>query len=216
VSPSSLATLRVACDADMCTVDGKRVSTVVFRARPSLMVAPGFTESDASFAAAELRATWAHILSMPGMVAVNRATADSWFSGSEWAVWRRRLQARGVLMAPRNIGRPYADGWWVRWTGGQERAPDAPVAERLGTATIERGTLTRALCCAGEVWSEAEGAAPLGVARALLEEGLVLSEVVLDESGRLVGLETTPAVAPAQARDVASSLARWIDAALHR
>lgn len=212
VSPAALAATRLACGGDWCAIDGAPVAAVVFRASPMLLVAPGFGEDDAGFAASELRAVWAHVLAIPGVPAVNRAYADSWLSSSEWSFWRRRLAAGGVAVAPRRIGRPHAEGRWIRWTGGDEPSPDARAAERLGVASVACGTLTRMLCCVGET---IDGDRCItSVAAALLREGLVLAEALLDEEGRLVGVETVPAVPPVLAGELSSRLAGWIGAAL--
>lgn len=214
VSPCALAGVRLACGVDWCMADGEAVAAVVFRASPTLLVAAEYGEEDAAFAAAELRAVWAHVLSIPAMAAVNRAHAETWFSSSEWSFWRQRLASRGIGVAPQRIGRPYPEGTWTRWTGGGGPVPDAVVAERLGIATVASRVLTPLLCCAGGVISADPRLAAL--AEALLEEGLVLAEVLLDQEHRIAGMQSVPAISPADAPEVSVRLAEWLDAAVRR
>lgn len=220
IAPVALGSTRIACEPARCAVEGDEVRAVVFRASPALLVAPSFTREDAGFAASEIRAAWAHLLGLPGCIAVNRARADGWFSSSERVVWMRRLEARGVALAPRRIGSPFAGGQWTLWTGGTRPAPDPAACERLGAATIAPGPLARALCCGSRVFAaDAHGALKpaLGaVAEACVLEGLVLCEATVDADGRLVDIEAVPAIPAARAQEIGEHLGRWIDAALRR
>jgi len=219
VRPLELAGLPLTVEADACAVGGRRIQGIVFRLSPRLLVAPGYDPEDAGFALAELRAAWLQVLAQPRIVAMNRPDVDGWFASSEWSAWRRRLTKAGVTCAPRRIGTPFPAGWWVRWSGHVAQTPDARVAQRLGSASVEAGPLRTVLCCAGGVVAEpaldVRGSdSPL--ASALLAAGLVLAEAVVDSTGRLVTLSTLPAISEALSNKVAAKVAEWMDAAARR
>jgi hypothetical protein len=214
VHPQHLSRLMLHADADSCCIGGEPVVGVVFRADPSLLVAPEYGEDDASFAAAEVRAVRAHVLSCSGVVALNRAYADTWFASSPSAFWHRALASRGIAMAPRRLGHLYPDGLWVRWTGGIEGARTPRLCHALGAVTVEPGPLTTVLCCAGRSVDSvhrhsSERVAAL--AAAMHDLGLTLAEAVLDREDRLVDLQVLPALSADAAAYVAPLLARWFD-----
>ena len=68
------------------------------------------------------------------------------------------------------------------------------------------------MCCAGKPLGGGRGLAP--AARALLDAGIVLGELVVDERDRVVSVSTLPRLTPATVEVVADGVARWTDAAL--
>jgi hypothetical protein len=219
VMPAEVSAFGVTVGETECRLGGEAVDGIVFRLSPRLFVAPGYDDEDAAFAAAELRAAWVHLLSLPRIAVVNRPNMDGWLASSEWSAWRRRLGALGIACAPRRIGEPFSGGWWVRWAGGIGALPEGNVAQRLGSASVEAGPLHTVLCCAGEVVGAPEGDERSGdadLAVALLEAGLVLAEAVVDEQERVVALSTLPPIASEHGDEVADKVTRWLSAAFGR
>jgi hypothetical protein len=206
VRPDDVVSLSVDARADRCEVDGAEVDVVAFRAHPTLLDAPAFDRDDRSFAAAEVRALWLHVLTLPAVTAMNRSDAELWFLPSEWPVWRRRFAAAGVPLAPLRVGvsgGEAGDAWWT-WTGALTRPPPASVAAAVLAPTVE-GPVARALWCAGDVVDgPAPAAAVVEAAGAVLDgAGIVLAGLVLDGAGRLVGASSFPTVPAAVAAAVA-------------
>ena len=218
VAPLEFASVGVTVTPAGCSVNGGPVRGIVFRLSPRLLVAPGYDAADAGFAVAELRAVWVQLLTQPQIAAINRPDVDGWFSSSEWSAWRHRLDEVGVACAPRRIGTPFVNGWWVRWSGDVAAVPEARAAMRLGAASVAAGPLRTVLCCGGHAVGEASDrvATDSVLARALLEAGLVLAEVVVDAESRVVALSTLPPIPEALASDVAGRVADWLDAAVGR
>ena len=160
------------------SIDGQPVQAVVFRLSPNLLIAPAFIASDRGFAAAELRAWWAHVLALPHVASVNRSNAETWFGFAEPGYWRSYLTSAGVAVAPLRLGLPGDDGWWIRWSGEVATMPDSMTGGALGAAWVMADELRPVLCCAGEPVGGDPELRP--AASALLRAGIVLSELIVD------------------------------------
>ena len=116
VGPFDLADLSLTTDERTLSVEGRRVDAVVFRLSLDLLVAPGFADDDRGFATDELRAVWAHALSIPTVATPNRGAAAHSLLRDPFA-WRDLLVAHGVPIAPVSIGRAPAGSCWLHADG---------------------------------------------------------------------------------------------------
>ena len=115
-----------------------------------LGVSRWFADDDRGFATDELRAVWAHALSIPTVATPNRGVAAHSLLRDPQA-WRDLLVAHGVPTAPVSIGRAPAGSCWLHADGSLRPRPDARVVRTLGMATVPARRWRSVVCCGGEV-----------------------------------------------------------------
>jgi hypothetical protein len=208
----ALARTRVEVTVDEARVRRRRVRAVLFRATPGGDLAAGFHSDDVSFSSNEARASWLALLNATSVVAVNRADPEVWFALADWPVWRRRLAAAGVPLAPLAVGDVdiAADACWLPWGGGITRPKARSARRAFGAAVVPTQTLTRVLAAGGHVVDGADGEGVRAAAHALSAWGVSLAGVLVDEAGRVVSATAFPPVprhaAPAAARHITEVL----------
>ena len=69
---------------------------MLFRVSPELTFSDEFEVSDQPFCDAEIRAIWLAALNLDSVLAVNKYDAMTWFEGSSWPVWRRKVIHVGI------------------------------------------------------------------------------------------------------------------------
>ena len=201
VGPLDLADLTLATDDRGLAVDGRAVDAIVFRLSLDLVVAPGFAEDDRAFATDELRAVWAHALSLPSVTTPNRGAAVHSLLRDP-LVWRDQLSAAGVTLAPLTIGRAPGGARWVHTDGTLRPLPGATFARVLGVAAVPARRWRRIVCCEGEIEPGVER--PLATnarraARVLAAAGAGLTELCVDHLGRVLSVGVHPVVSAARA-----------------
>lgn len=208
VDPLGLADLRIATDERSLSVCGRPVDAVVFRLSLELLVAPGFADEDRTFTTNELRAVWAHALTLPTVATPNRGVAMSSLLRDPRR-WRDHLADAGVAVAPLRIGGASPGTCWVHADGTLGPVPTPGFARALGIATVPARTWRPVVCCAGEI----EPGVPAGLAptarraaRALADAGAGLTQLSLDHLGRVLSVGVHPVIAADHADWAASAL----------
>jgi hypothetical protein len=214
----ALARTRVELTADDVRVRGRRVRAVLFRASPGGGLAAGFRVDDASFSSSEARAAWLAVLHAPSVVAVNRADAEVWFALADWPIWRRRLAAAGVPLAPLAAGAVDVgpDASWLPWGGGVATPKTRAVRRAFGAAMVPTKSLASAVVAGGAVVDGTDGEGVRAAAAELSRWGVSLAGVVADEDGRVVSATAAPSVTAAVAPAAARRLTEVLTAHLHR
>lgn len=208
VDPLGLADLPLTVDERSLHVHGRRVDAVVFRLSLDLLVAPGFGEDDRSFATNELRAVWAHALSLPGVATPNRGAAAHSLLRDPFA-WCDRLAVAGVPVAPRRIGTAPPGSCWAHPDGTLGPLPPPQLVRTLGIATVPARAWRPVVCCAGQVEPDVPrslAAAASRVARHLAAAGVGLAEVALDQLGRVLAVSVHPVISGEHAGWAAGAL----------
>lgn len=203
----------VAATSTGVRVDGAPVDAVVFRLSLDLLVATGFVEEDSAFAANELRALWAHVLCLPSVRTVNDGRAGSALLRDPCA-WRDRLRRHGVPVAAARFGSVEPGSWWLQANGELSSPPTAPVARALGALTVPATAIRSVICCAGAVQEDDRSLGP--AAELLLDAGLGLAELLVDQDDRVLAVVPDPPIGPAVAPWASRTLVRWLDAAPRR
>ena len=208
VGPFDLADLSLTTDERTLSVEGRRVDAVVFRLSLDLLVAPGFADDDRGFATDELRAVWAHALSIPTVATPNRGVAAHSLLRDPQA-WRDLLVAHGVPTAPVSIGRAPAGSCWLHADGSLRPRPDARVVRTLGMATVPARRWRSVVCCGGEVepgLPRAIDTIARSAAQVLAGAGLGLAELRVDQLGRVLTVGVHPVITADCADWVAGAL----------
>jgi hypothetical protein len=195
VPAERLGLLRVHVEGARASIDGRQLGGVLFRASPWARFGSGFDTDDASFAQAEVTATWLAITRLPTVIAVNRLHPEASVTFSEWPVWRRCLADVGVAQVELAVGDADRGGaTWLPWGGGMASAP-GPVARRsFATA------LTSAVGLRRSVWLDGERLAGTGsppaerAAAHLADIGLRFVGILTDSSGRVATATAYPRV----------------------
>lgn len=196
VDPLALADLPLATDERTLWIEGTRVDAIVFRLSLELLVAPGFAEDDRTFTTNELRAVWTHALSLPTLATPNRGAAVSSLLRDP-LVWRDRLTAAGVPVAPLHVGRAPSGTRWVHADGTLGAVPTPLFARALGIATVPARRWRPVVCCAGEIEPGVPASiAPVArrAATALADAGAGLAQVSIDHLGRVLSIGVHPVI----------------------
>jgi hypothetical protein len=153
VPPGALALAPLAVTPCGAWLGHARIAGLVLRAGTERGCADDFRPAGRAFASAEARATLLAVAHAPGVLAVAPLQAEDWQRGGEWPLWRRRLAAAGVALAPMSVGAsaPGLDGWLPYTALGRHVAPRAVVARALGAAHVEAGRLDETVTCCGAV-----------------------------------------------------------------
>lgn len=220
LEPAALASAPLTVTPDGAAWDGRPVAGVAFLARPGGPFSDGFDDGDASFADNETRALWSAVLSLPGLWTLNRGDAETWFTSSEWPVWRRRLGDAGVPLAPLHVGGEAADGdagWLPYGGGGVGPLPPAGAGPYLAAAFAAAPEESTAVWCCGRRLDGPAGAADRRLAAAMERWGCRYFAASFDGDGRLLRLLTFPDIAdPVVAADAGRRIAEDADAHRHR
>ncbi len=211
IAPGRLALARVAVNSGEAFFEGGRIAAVLFRAAPAENFGCGFAAEDVSFAAAEARALWVHILSLPSIAAMNRADCDTWFVPSPWLVWQRRLESAGVPTSRCTFGVPSTGArTWLQWSGGFAREPAPEAVRALGAATIDAQPLREFLWVSRS--GNAESTPHLAAAGRVLETfGVRLASFYLDPDDAIAAVSTFPRVPGHLATDTAIRIVEAFD-----
>lgn len=191
---SQLAGLRVEVQIDRVLVEGRPLSALLFRASPHAFFGEGFAEGDSVFCSNEARATFLAVLHLPAVFVLNRPDAEQWYSASEWSLWRRRLKAEGVSVAPLVVGAPPADpGWrWLPWGGGVVRPPGTAVRRTFASALVDAGRIEQSICCCGHLIDGPDVPAVRRASEVLTAYGTGLASITSDTEGRVVVCTSHP------------------------
>lgn len=213
VDPFGLADLAVAADDTTLTVRGRRVDAAVVRLSLELLVAPAFDAEDRSFTANELRAFWAHALSLPTVRTPLRGSVTTSLLRDTCA-WREMLEANGVPVAPLHLGSTTDESWWVHWDGTVGPAPASDVARVLGATTVRARAIRTVTCCCGAVDPDTPDSLLPTARRAALvlaDEGIGLAQLTIDERGRVLAVAAHAPVRPEHAGWAARSLVAYLE-----
>ncbi len=195
--PSRLADRRVSLSGEAFTVEGRAVGAVVFRAPPDLSFSRGFRVEDRSFCDTETRALWLAATHLASVLAVNRYGAGAWFGGAGWAPWRRLLQEAGLPLAPFAFGDvPGAERRrWYPYAGQEAHAaPGRRTRRTLGAPLTTSEPAQTSLVVGGEVVEGEALPAVTEAAAVLREAGVHIAAVATDGAGRVLLVDTLPAV----------------------
>jgi hypothetical protein len=215
IEPGLLATSPVSVTVGGAWLKGTPITAAVFRATSDACLADSFCDDDRSFANAETRSIWLHVLSLPSIRCVNRSDAELWFALQEWPVWRGRFAAAGVLVSPLAVGdvsleRP---GSWLHWGGGTSAGPtDAGVRRAFCAAVAGTSNLIRSVWCCGRVIGGPTSNAIERAGHVLRSHGIVLASIDADASGNVVTVTTRPVMSPAISEPAAEHLAAYLAA----
>jgi hypothetical protein len=190
-----LADLKVTLEPDRFLVEGRQVSGILFRATPDSRFSDSFSSEERPFVDAEIRAVWLAAMQIESILAINRHDAGSWFEGSGWSVWRRRLIEQGVPVSRFWFGDDGAgDDWqWhlhslpsVRPAPGRKtrRALAAPVT---GSVAHQTTLLVDDLLLPGSPQPASAKTADL-----LRSWGIRLAGIVSDDEGKVLSVDTLP------------------------
>lgn len=220
LAPEELASACVTLSSDGARLDGEPVAGVIFLGRPSAGLSDAFAESDQGFADHETRALWVALLSHPNVWTVNRADTDLWFTHSEWPIWRRRLQAAGVTVAPLTAGGEPGDedaGWLPYTGGGVGPLPPAGVGPFLGAAYATEPEATVAFWCCGRRLGGEPTPTEAALAWTMAEHDCRYFAATLDSLGRVLRLTIFPEIdSPVLAAEAGRLLAEEAHAHCYR
>jgi hypothetical protein len=216
-TPGSLALAPLTADSERATWSGREITAAVLRSPPDRSLAEGIEEGDRSFATSEVLAVWLHLLSLPSVRSLNRTDPEAWFAIGDWTVWRRRLAAAGLPLAPLVVGdcEPAAPtaSRWAHWGGGDAAGPVGAVVRRtFVAAVVATSALHRSLWCCGRVIEGRRSSAVEGAGRVLAGHGITLAGIDTDDEGAVVGATSRVAVSPAAAGPAAEALAEHLAA----
>ena len=190
------------------TVNGRRLGAVLFRAAPWSRYDAGFTDTDASFATAEVAATWLAITQLPSVISLNRLHPEAWSTFSEWPVWRRCLAAAGVPQVEIGVGDlEEIEPTWLPWGGGVATAPRAAIRRSFAPALTRATGLRHGLWFDGTLLDGSGSPAAEQGAASLAADGIRLAGISIDRSGRVAAATAHPRVADATAAAVAGQVA---------
>lgn len=204
-----LGLLRVHLSGDGATVDGQRLDAILFRASPWSRFDRGFAHDDASFATAEVTATWLAITRLPSVNAVNRLHPEASTTLCEWPVWRRYLSRSGVAQV--NVGVGDVDGsvtTWLPWGGGMASAPGGFARRAFAPALTSANVAERTLWLDGDQLTGHPSPHARQAAERLAEAGVRLAGILTDAEGRVVTATARPTVADDHAALVADRVAQ--------
>lgn len=190
-----LASTPVELTGESFRVHGEPVAGVLFRGTSDSFFSSEFCEEDQRFSDLEVSATWLAALQLPTLLAVNRLDAAAWFENT-WALWRRRLQARGVRLSTFRVGGGHdGGGKWQPYLGRIRRCRlDQSGSAVLGAAVTETPGVTEWYFAAGRVLKP-DPPAPLRDAVARLDtSGILFGSVTVDQNGSVITVDTNPVV----------------------
>lgn len=194
--PSELGSLPAELnETEFVIEDDIVVQAVLWRVSPSMCLADDFAEADRRFADVETAATWLAALQLPGIVAVNRFDADSWYSGLHWDYWRGRLRAAGIETAPLIIGDyPVPESWqWNPYFAEiQCETPDINVRSTIACACRAVTPVLENICVCGTVVGDVAHPMVHRAAHLLNEWGVGLARVSSDHEGHLHYVNVLP------------------------
>jgi hypothetical protein len=197
LTTATLASAPLTVAPDGAAYDGEPVAGALFLDRPGASFSAGFAAEDRSFADNETRAAWAGLLASAAVWTVNRTDADLWFTSAEGPIWRRRLAADGVPVAPLTVGgEPGEDdrGWLPHTGGGVGPLPRAGSGSYLAAAYAALPEAKAFLRCQGRWIGGGGSAAGERVAEAMAARGYRFFGGTLDGEDRLVRLTAFPEI----------------------
>ncbi len=206
IDPTQLAASCLCAGGDHLDIDGRHVTGIIFRAWPGTLSGEEFVEDDADFAAGEARAVWLHALALPTVVAVNRGDEETWFSPSDWSVWRRRFIAGGVACSPLEFGDvDDVNRRWYPWAGGLTMPPPMSARRAMASAMAAAPVGEPILVCGDRLIGGASDTADELIA-VFRHYGVILAGAVVDSAGRVVTATALPYVPAAAAVAVANAI----------
>lgn len=187
IDAARLALAPLSLSREAAELDGLEVKALLFRAAPGAYFGDGFTAEDGPFCSGEAAAAWLAVMGLPDVTCVNRLDAELWYTTSEWAVWRRRLEVAGVRLAPLSVGDVSADEpmLWLPWIGGMARPPGPNARRCFAAALSPRERVERAVWCDGRWISGRAGPAAADAVEVLDAHGVRLAEVLVSRHGVL-------------------------------
>lgn len=214
--PGELAAAPLTVEPEGAALDGRPVAGVAFLARPGDRFSGDFESADQGFADNEVRALWSALLCLPGLWTLNRGDAATWFSSSEWPLWRRRLGAAGVPLAPLTVGGEPADGdaGWLPYTGGGVGPlPPAGAGPYLAAAYATAPETSTAVWCCGRRLDGPSDPDGRRLARVMERWGQRFYAASFDHRRRLLRLLTFPDIPdPVVAAEAGRRMAEDADA----
>lgn len=217
VEPSQMPDLTVALRGDRLTVNGQAVGGVLARCPSNAFFSESFSDEDQSFVSTEIRAVWLAATQLPSVYAVNRLDPVAYFDDSEWSVWRTRLMSAGIPVSPFSFGNispsELSHSWLPSRSLTMRVAPDPVVHRVIGAAlTISRRGASYAYV-GDQLLAKDSPATVVEAQGVLLDHGLRLAEITLDEQERVLLVNPLPIIEPPdQAADL---LAEAFRAHLH-
>lgn len=184
-----------------------RVGAVLSRCPPKSFLSAKFADEDQDFSNAEVRALWLDALLMPSVFAVNRLDPIPFFDDSEWITWRYRLARAGVPVSPFSFGN-IADIqsnllWLPHRSISLRNAPDPLMQRVIGGALTTSHISKRYFYVGDTILTDNPPQVMKAAQNVLIEGGLRMAEVVLDERQRVLTINPYPDFAkPERAADI--------------
>jgi len=194
IDPRSLASREVTLSDGKFYVEGRELSSVLWRVHPTTGLGAGYREEDQLFATQETAATWLCALRLPSVRAINAYSPTIWYGDFHWAQARLLLQADGICVSPLRYGE--SDGDDARWlpymTLCDAPHPGRVVAKTLGIATTDAQGCWSELVVCGDGVRRPYAKVVRRVAAVLERHGIRLARVTFDAEDRVLRVDTMP------------------------
>ena len=184
------------------------------RISPEDRVARAYVDEDEGFAQAEIMSALLAVSNQPGVCAINRYSATTWFERGRWPAWRKVLRESGVPLAPVSYGgigegEDARDRHWRPYTATVPlRIPGPRTSRILGFATTDAEPVGDHLCNCGTI-AGATASHPLThAARVLDDHGIAIARISADEAGRVIVIDDHPRLGSEESATVLDSISR--------
>ena len=220
IVPGALGSSRLSLQGKAFRVDGVPIAGILFRVAPDAKFSEDFVAGDQSFSDAEVRAVLLAALHLDSILAINRYDPMAWFEGLGWPTWRRRMIAAGVAVSDFKFGsiELHNSPVWHPYAGLQTMpAPGQATARMLGAALTTDVPVHHSLIFGGDSLTGCRSASISAAARMLAKSGIYLAEIVTDQAGNILMVDTLPTISdPAVQIAASDGIVEIYHAHLHR
>lgn len=200
LEPAVLADQVVELQADTFILNDQVIGGILFRCIPNEFFSENFATEEQHFANTELQALWLAAIHLNSVCSVNRLDPVAWFSDSNWMIWYERLMNANIPVAPFVFGsippkRSSGSFFWQPHRAVNVRPAPEPIMQRVIGATLTSSLpAQRYLFIGNKVLTDQVPTVVATTQRFLIEKGVILAEIILDQDERVLSINTLPLV----------------------